>query len=419
MDGVHQFSWKFNSSFKLENVEEDEELKGASSLPSVPQPQTPKEPMEFLSRSWSLSPSEVSKALAHKKNDIHTIHNKNLNTCPQPQAPVAPQLLVMNSVHARRTGSFGKWIHHHLHHHLHHHHHHHQGHKEHDRNAMKKKESMRMENAHFHSAISIAGLAAGLAAVAAAQSSNSDSKMSVALASATELLASHCVELAELAGAEHDRVASVVQSAVDIRNAGDLVTLTAAAATALRGEAALKVRRQNEVKRNAAISPYDKGMAETHTIMTLRSHIEESSTPCEGELWQHTTKGLFQMKHASVYINKKSQVILKLKSKHIGGAFSTNSKCIVYGICDENSAWPYRTERDNPEEVFFGLRTAQGFLEFKCKNQAHKQRWADAIHNLLRHGNWVEAAECSPELLNISNSISLRVFDGVSSGNRT
>ncbi|KAI6702901.1 hypothetical protein NL676_012037 [Syzygium grande] len=397
MDGVHQFSWKFNSPFKLENVEEDEELKGASSLPSVPQPQTPKEPMEFLSRSWSLSPSEVSKALAHKKNDMHTIHNKNLNTCPQPQAPVAPQLLaskVMNSVQARRTGSFGKWIHHHLHHHLRHHHHHHQ-------------------------AISIAGLAAGLAAVAAAQSSNSDSKMSAALASATELLASHCVELAELAGAEHDRVASVVQSAVDIRNAGDLVTLTAAAATALRGEAALKVRRRNEVKRNAAISPYDKGMAETHTIMTLRSHIEESSTPCEGELWQHTPKGLFQMKHASVYINKKSQVILKLKSKHIGGAFSTNSKCIVYGICDENSAWPYRTERDNPEEVFFGLRTAQGFLEFKCKNQAHKQRWADAIHNLLRHGNWVEAAKCSPELLNISNSISLRVFDGVCSGNRT
>lgn len=398
MDGERHFSWKFNSSLKLENVEEDEELKGASSLPSVPQPQTPKEPMEFLSRSWSLSPSEVSKALAHRRNDIHTIHNKNLSTRPQPQAPVAPQLLaakVMNSVHARRTGFLGKWFHHH------------HAHKEHDRNEMKKKESMRMENAHVHSAISIAGLAAGLAAVAAAESSNSDSKMSVALASATELLASHCVELAELAGAEHDRVASVVQSAVDIRSAGDLVTLTAAAATALRGEAALKVRRRNEAKRNAAISPYDRGMAETHTITTLRSHIEESSTPCEGELWQHTTKGLFQMKHASVYINKKSQVILKLKSKHIGGAFSTNSKCIVYGLCDENSAWPYRKERDNPEEVFFGLRTAQGFLEFKCKNNAHKQRWVDAIHNLLRHGNWVEATECSPELLNISNSISI------------
>ncbi|XP_030524846.1 VAN3-binding protein [Rhodamnia argentea] len=404
MEGVRHFSWKFNSSLKLENVEEEEELKGASSLPSVPQPETPKEPMEFLSRSWSLSPSEVSKALAHRRNDIHTIRNKNLSTCPQPQAPVAPQLLaakVMNSVHARRMGgSLGKWVHHHLHHH-------HHGHKEHDRNEMKKKESVRMENAHVHSAISIAGLAAGLAAVAAAESSNSESKMSVALASATELLASHCIELAELAGAEHDRVASVVQSAVDIRSAGDLVTLTAAAATALRGEAVLKVRRRNEAKRNAAISPYDRGMAETHTIKTLRSHIEESITPCEGELWQHTTKGLFQMKHASVYINKKSQVILKLKSKHIGGAFSTNSKCIVYGLCDENSAWPYRKERDNPEEVFFGLRTAQGFLEFKCKNNAHKQRWVDAIHNLLRHGNWVEATECSPELLNISNSISI------------
>lgn len=55
--------------------------------------------------------------------------------------------------------------------------------------------------------------------------------MSTALASATELLASYCIEMAESAGAGHDRVASVVKSAVDIRNPSDLVTLTAAAAT--------------------------------------------------------------------------------------------------------------------------------------------------------------------------------------------
>ena len=52
-----------------------------------------------------------------------------------------------------------------------------------------------------------------------------------ALASASELLASHCVELAELSGAGHDRVVSAVRSAVDVRGPGDLLTLTAAAAT--------------------------------------------------------------------------------------------------------------------------------------------------------------------------------------------
>lgn len=84
----------------------------------------------------------------------------------------------------------------------------------------------------MHAALSVAGLAAALASVAAAENrKGSSSKMSTALASATELLASHCIELAESAGAEHDRVASIVRSAVDIRSASDLVTLTAAAAT--------------------------------------------------------------------------------------------------------------------------------------------------------------------------------------------
>jgi hypothetical protein len=64
-----------------------------------------------------------------------------------------------------------------------------------------------------------------------AASSDNHSKLDVAMASATQLLASYCVEMAELAGADHDRVASTVKSAVDIQTPGDLMTLTAAAAT--------------------------------------------------------------------------------------------------------------------------------------------------------------------------------------------
>lgn len=95
-----------------------------------------------------------------------------------------------------------------------------------------KKDKARIENAHTHSAVSIAGLAAALASVAAAGNVNDpSSKMSMALASATKLIASHCIELAESAGADHDRVAAVVRSAMDIQSPGDLMTLTAAAAT--------------------------------------------------------------------------------------------------------------------------------------------------------------------------------------------
>ena len=49
--------------------------------------------------------------------------------------------------------------------------------------------------------------------------------MSMALASATQLLAQHCIEMAEIAGADHEDVTYVVRSVVDIQSPSDLMTL--------------------------------------------------------------------------------------------------------------------------------------------------------------------------------------------------
>jgi hypothetical protein len=80
--------------------------------------------------------------------------------------------------------------------------------------------------------VSVAQLSAAVAAVTAATHyDNQDSKIAAAMASATQLLASHCAETAQVVGAGHQQVSSAVQYAVDVSNLGDLMTFTAAAAT--------------------------------------------------------------------------------------------------------------------------------------------------------------------------------------------
>ncbi|KAI5660598.1 hypothetical protein M9H77_19921 [Catharanthus roseus] len=79
----------------------------------------------------------------------------------------------------------------------------------------KKKEETRAHTAQLHAAISVAGVASAIAAIAAA-------------AAAAWL---QCVEAAESMGAERKHLASVVSSALNVRSAGDIMTLTAAAAT--------------------------------------------------------------------------------------------------------------------------------------------------------------------------------------------
>uniref|UniRef100_M4FBN1 PH domain-containing protein n=1 Tax=Brassica campestris TaxID=3711 RepID=M4FBN1_BRACM len=402
-----------NESMTLSSVPENETSECSSSPetypPIPPRPKTPREPMEFLCRSWSSSTSDKSNK---QLNKTHTLSELAGVTSPAP-APLPPPLRTENPasvVHARRTSAIGKWFH--------------------QRDfvggkvsSISKRDKSRYENAHLHTAVSIASLATAIAAVTASGNQDGalmESKMISALASASELLASHCVELAELSGAGHDRVVSAVRSAVDVRGPGDLLTLTAAAATALRGEAALRTRLPKEAKNNAAISPCERALPETHDCsseldsasttteeqQTSAQGVDESDLTCNGELMQCTRNGVLRWKHMKVYINKKSQVVVEIKSKHVRGAFSMKSKGIVNDVCETVSGLQSVKETENAEEkeLYFGISTGKGLTKFKCKSKADKQTWVDSIRNLLHRVTAVETINTSLETTNIGDS---------------
>ena len=106
----------------------------------------------------------------------------------------------------------------------------------------RKKQEIRTHNAQLHAAVSVAGVAAAVAALAASNASpdmsaahpKMPSKISTTIASAAALVASHCIEIAEEMGADHNHISTTVNSAINARTNGDIMTLTAGAATGIK-----------------------------------------------------------------------------------------------------------------------------------------------------------------------------------------
>ncbi|XP_010649956.1 VAN3-binding protein isoform X2 [Vitis vinifera] len=273
----------------------------------------------------------------------------------------------------------------------------------------KKKEETRAQNAQLHATVSVAGVAAAIAAIAAATAASSGAgkdeqmaKTDMAVASAATLVAAQCVEAAEAMGAEREHLASVVGSAVNVRSAGDIMTLTAAAATALRGAATLKARALKEVWNIAAVIPVDKGMGigggngsngNSNSSYSGELVAEENflgicsrellARGCE--LLKRTRKGDLHWKVVSVYINRMGQVMLKMKSRHVAGTITKKKKNVVLEVCKDMPAWPGRHLLEGGEHRrYFGLKTIQrGVIEFECRNQREYDIWTHGVSRLL------------------------------------
>ncbi|KAL4296269.1 hypothetical protein GQ457_12G003680 [Hibiscus cannabinus] len=269
----------------------------------------------------------------------------------------------------------------------------------------KKKEETRAHNAQLHAAISVAGVAAAVAAIAAATAASSVkdepmTKTDMAVASAATLVAAQCVEAAEAMGAEREHLASVISSAVNVRTAEDIMTLSAGAATALRGAAILKARALKEVWNIAAVIPMDKGGGNANgSNGSSNGGFSGELLPDENflgicsrellakgcELLKRTRKGDLHWKIVSVYINRMNQVILKMKSRHVAGTITKKKKNVIMEVIKDMPAWPGRHLLEGGgNRRYFGLKTAmRGVVEFECRNQREHDVWTQGVARLL------------------------------------
>uniref|UniRef100_A0A0E0E9T5 DUF295 domain-containing protein n=1 Tax=Oryza meridionalis TaxID=40149 RepID=A0A0E0E9T5_9ORYZ len=230
------------------------------------------------------------------------------------------------------------------------------------RQRKKRKEELRLQAAQARAAVSVAQLAAAIAGIVSVCELRPDNlkcveaadskKMGTVLASAAALVATVCAEAAELAGTNRSGVTSAVKTGLESCSSAELLTLTATAATCLRGAAALKLRAD---VRGIGSNNNSVGTSTTsiHKDTTLRVRL-----PC----------GSVRLRKVAVF-PQCDRVVLRLGKKHLQGAFSTYKNYEVLDVSSNGG------DVAVDGMVFFPLvlSTAAGVVQLLLDSQLHRK----------------------------------------------
>ncbi|KAJ0030603.1 hypothetical protein Pint_14275 [Pistacia integerrima] len=243
----------------------------------------------------------------------------------------------------------------------------------------KRKEEDRLQKAEVHAAISVAGIAAALAAIAAENSKKDDSGTSkeAAVASAAALVAAQCAQVAEAMGAKREQLSSVLGSAMSGTSATDILTLTAAATTSLRGAATLKARSgcKNRLNGGAPILPIEDNNDLDFNFEKCRSILAKGT-----ELGIESPHGKYMLRSVSIILDSQAKVILKLRKLNL---LKSKKESIILDLHAELYK-DAEAEQETDTCYLIVLTTNLGTIKLDMADDYQRYKtWATVINHML------------------------------------
>ncbi|KAK6135615.1 hypothetical protein DH2020_030626 [Rehmannia glutinosa] len=221
----------------------------------------------------------------------------------------------------------------------------------------RRKEDQRLQKAEVHAAISVAGVAAALAAIAADNSQHRDKNTMInetAVASAAALVAAQCAKVAEAMGAKREQLSSVIGSAISGTSA------------TIKGVDTLKARSgyKNILNGSSPVLPLEDNKETDFNFEKCRSILARGA-----DLNIETTEGRYSLRSVAVILNNEGKVVLKMKKLNMLNAFGRQkeSRC-----------------RETETGYLIVLTTDKGMIKLDMMNDYHRYRtWSMTIDHML------------------------------------